>query len=102
MTFFLTYNSANPANIPPAIAPTTTGTFATPAAELCAGAEVEVREAEVVEDDDALGDGSTDDEDVFKESERDMDCDSERDMVLLAEREGAPEIEAERVTDEAP
>jgi hypothetical protein len=94
MTFFLTYNSANPANIPPAIAPTTTGTFATPAAELCAGAEVEVREAEVVEDDDALEDGSTDAEDMFKESERDM--------VLLAEREGAPEIEAERVTDEAP
>jgi hypothetical protein len=99
---FPIYNSANPANIPPATAPTTPGTFATPAAELCAGAEAEVREAEDVEDDDALEDCSTDDEEMFKETERDIDCDNERDIVLFAERKGAPDIEAERVTDDAP
>jgi hypothetical protein len=87
MTFFPIYNRAKPASIPPAIAPTTPGTFATPAAELCADAEVEVevRDAEDVEDDDALEDCSTDDEDMFKETERDIDCDSERDIVLFAE-----------------
>jgi hypothetical protein len=101
MTFFPIYNSANPATIPPAIAPTTPGTFAIPAAELCAGAEAEVREAEDVADDDALEDCSTDDEDMIKETDRDIDSDNERDMVLFAEREGAPDTEAERVTEEA-
>jgi hypothetical protein len=49
--FLPVYNIAKPANTPPAIAPTTPGTFPTAAPVLCAGAEAEdvadeVREAD--------------------------------------------------------
>ena len=78
----LLYSITNPAKSPPAIAPTTPGTFATAAPVLWAGADAEVvadevREAEVVRDDDwdALEDCSADDEDAEADADADREAD---------------------------
>lgn len=105
------YNIAMPATNPPAIAPTTPGTFAT-AAPVCAGAEAddatdEVREAEVEkdEDTDALEDCATEDEPIimiepdWETEPRAPERDAEPDGTAEPERVGKSEMIADGLRD---